>query len=103
MDPEKELPETGFADIVKRPRKPRSLITKSSRVPESQPEREIFARNFRRARTELGLTQKQVYARTGVATPHVSEIENALHNVCIDTMVKLAQLVKKPVYELLKP
>jgi len=26
-----------------------------------------------------------------------------MHNVCIDTMVKLAQAVRKPVFELLKP
>ena len=27
-------------------------------------------------------------------------MENAMHNVCIDTMVKLAQAVGKPLYEL---
>jgi hypothetical protein len=30
-------------------------------------------------------------------------MENAMHNVCIDTMVKLAQAVRKPLYELFMP
>ena len=104
MKREGELPA---ADLVaqkpRRGRKRGPLPAKPTRVPESQPEREIFARNFRRERIERGLSQRDVHELTGVAQPHISEIENALHNVCIDTMVKLAQLVRKPVYELLKP
>jgi len=41
--------------------------------------------------------------KTGIAQAHISEVENAMHNIGIDTMVKLAQAVKKPVFELLRP
>jgi transcriptional regulator with XRE-family HTH domain len=74
-----------------------------SRVPKSQPEREIFARNLRRFRTEADLSQRELAHRTGVAQAHISEMENAMHNVCIDTMVKLAQAVRKPLCELFMP
>ena len=38
-----------------------------------------------------------------VPQSHISEIESAMHNICIETMVKLANLVHVPVHELLKP
>ncbi len=73
------------------------------RAPESQPEREIFARNLRRARINANLSQRELARNTGIAQAHISEMENAMHNVCIDTMVKLAQAVRKPLYELFQP
>ena len=73
------------------------------RAPESQPEREIFARNLRRARIDANLSQRELARNTGIAQAHISEMENAMHNVCIDTMVKLAQAVRKPLYELFQP
>ncbi len=87
-----------------KPKRPRALpVLTKKRVPESQPERETFARNFRRARIDASMSQRELSRRTGIAQAHISEIENAMHNVCIDTMVKLAQAVKKPVFELLRP
>lgn len=89
--------------IKRRRSRPLPPPIKSSRhAPESQPEREIFARNFRRARIEADLSQRDVAKLTGIAQSHISEIESAKHNVGIDTMVKLAQLVKRPLHELLK-
>jgi DNA-binding XRE family transcriptional regulator len=73
------------------------------RAPESQVEREIFARNLRYARVAAGFSQRELAKITGIAQAHISEMENAMHNCCIDTMVKLAQAVKKPLYELLMP
>jgi DNA-binding XRE family transcriptional regulator len=78
-------------------------IKSSKHAPGSQVEREIFARNFRRARIEADFSQRDVAKLTGIAQSHVSEIESARHNVGIDTMVKLAQLVRKPLHELMKP
>ncbi|MGP0039208.1 MAG: helix-turn-helix domain-containing protein [Rhodomicrobium sp.] len=53
----------------------------------------------------LGLQQlvERLAKRTGIAQAHISQMENAMHNVCIDTMVKLARVLRKPLYELLKP
>src|SRR5271166_4205272 len=91
-------------DTAKEPKRKRALpVRLQKRAPDSQPEREIFARNFRQARIEAGMSQRELAKRTGIAQAHVSEVENAMHNVCIDTMVKLAQAVRKPVFELLKP
>ncbi len=73
------------------------------RAPDSQPEREIFARNLRRFRLEVNLSQRELAEFTGIAQAHISEMENAMHNVGIDTMVKLAQAVKKPLYTFFQP
>lgn len=87
-----------------RPGRKRALpAANRKRAPESQPEREIFARNLRRARIDANLSQRELARNTGIAQAHISEMENAMHNVCIDTMVKLAQAVRKPLYELFQP
>jgi ribosome-binding protein aMBF1 (putative translation factor) len=70
---------------------------------ESQLQRQCFAKNFRAARKDAGLSQRDIQARTGLPQSHISEIESAMHNICIETMVKLANLVHVPVHELLKP
>jgi DNA-binding XRE family transcriptional regulator len=98
---EKE-PASSEAEIG--PKRKRALpVRLQKRAPDSQPEREIFARNFRMARVEAGLSQRDLAQQTGIAQAHISEVENAMHNIGIDTMVKLAQAVKKPVFELLRP
>ncbi len=84
-------------------RGPNVRAASKQRAPASQPEREIFARNFRRARMGAGLSQREVQRLSGIAQAHISEIESAFHNVCIDTMVALAQVVKQPVFELMRP
>ncbi|WP_245258038.1 helix-turn-helix transcriptional regulator [Rhodomicrobium vannielii] len=78
-------------------------VLAKKRAPDSQPEREIFARNLRRARIDASLSQRELAAVTGIAQAHISELENAMHNVCIDTMVKLAQAVKKPLFQMFQP
>jgi len=98
---EKEL---ASSDTEIAPKRKRALpVRLQKRAPDSQPEREIFARNFRTARIEAGLSQRDLAQQTGIAQAHISEVENAMHNIGIDTMVKLAQAVKKPVFELLRP
>ena len=89
------------AAAIPKPRKRASPAVSNRSA--SQPEREIFARNLRRYRTEANLSQRELASHTGVAQAHISEMENAMHNVCIDTMVKLAQAIRKPLYELFMP
>jgi ribosome-binding protein aMBF1 (putative translation factor) len=79
------------------------LAHKADRVIESQMQRQSFAKNFRAARKDAGLSQRDIQMKTGIPQSHISEIESAMHNICIETMVKLANLVHVPVHELLKP
>jgi ribosome-binding protein aMBF1 (putative translation factor) len=82
---------------------PSSRHHKSDKAVESQLQRECFAKNFRAARKDAGLSQRDIQKETGIPQSHISEIESAMHNICIETMVKLANLVHVPVHELLKP
>ena len=82
---------------------PASRHYKSEKAVESQPQRQYFAKNFRAARKDAGLSQRDIQNETGIPQSHISEIESAMHNICIETMVKLANLVHVPVHELLKP
>jgi transcriptional regulator with XRE-family HTH domain len=70
---------------------------------DSQKERELFGHNFKQARTKMGLSQRDVHRRTGVAQSHISEIETGISNISIDTMVKLATIVDQPLWKLFKP
>ena len=76
---------------------------KSDKAIESALQRQYFAKNFRAARKDAGLSQRDIQKETGIPQSHISEIESAMHNICIETMVKLANLVHVPVHELLKP
>jgi ribosome-binding protein aMBF1 (putative translation factor) len=82
---------------------PTSRHHKDDKSAESQMQREYFAKNFRAARKDFGLSQRDIQKETGIPQSHISEIESAMHNICIETMVKLANLVHVPVHELLKP
>ncbi len=70
---------------------------------DSQKERLIFGRNFRRARLDLRLRQRDVHLLSGIAQSHISEIEEGSCNISIDTMVKLGTVVKVPLWRLFKP
>ena len=94
------LPQSGAGE---EPARKRALpVMSKQRAPASQPEREIFARNLRAARIEANLSQRELAHKTGIAQAHISEMENAMHNVCIDTMVRLSRELKKPLYELFR-
>ncbi len=82
---------------------PASRHQKSDKEVESQLQRQYFAKNFRAARKDAGFSQRDIQKETGIPQSHISEIESAMHNICIETMVKLANLVHVPVHELLKP
>ena len=85
------------------PRKRALPVMAKKRAPDSQPEREIFARNLRKFRVEAGLSQRELAKATGIAQAHVSEMENAMHNIGLDTMVKMAQRLGKPLYLFFQP
>ena len=85
-----------LAEDAPRQRKRALPVMTKKRAPDSQPEREIFARNLKKFRVEAGLSQRELAKETGIAQAHVSDIENAKQNIGLDTMVKLAQRLGKP-------
>jgi DNA-binding XRE family transcriptional regulator len=96
--------ETSSVKTAAAPKRKRALPTSHRRwAPDSQVEREIFARNLRRARISAGYSQRELAKLTGIAQAHISDVENAMHNICIDTMVKLAQAVRVPLHQLFQP
>jgi ribosome-binding protein aMBF1 (putative translation factor) len=90
-------------EVSAKHKSPASRHHKGDKAVESQLQRESFAKNFRAARKDAGLSQRDIQKETGIPQSHISEIESAMHNICIETMVKLANLVHVPVHELLKP
>ena len=70
---------------------------------DSEVERATFARNLRAARMQLRLRQKDICQITGIAQPHLSDIEAGGGNIALDTMVKLATAVDQPLWKLFKP
>lgn len=70
---------------------------------DSAAERATFGQNFHQARIRLRLRQRDIYLITGIAQSHISEIEKGECNLAIDTMVKLALVVKVPLWRLFKP
>ena len=69
---------------------------------DSEAERATFARNLRAAQMQLRLRQKDICQITGIAQPHLSDIEAGGGNIALDTMVKLATAVKQPLWKLFK-
>jgi transcriptional regulator with XRE-family HTH domain len=69
---------------------------------DSASERAVFGENFRQARMKKGLSQRNIHRMTGVAQSHISEIESGSSNISIDTMVKLASAVDRPLWKLFK-
>ena len=98
-------PSRGVKDtaVSGKDKAPTSRHHRGGKAVESQLQREYFAKNFRAARKDAGLSQRDIQKETGIPQSHISEIESAMHNICIETMVKLANLVHVPVHELLKP
>ena len=81
----------------------RKKDTCSGAAPISHSERTILARNLRLFRTNSNLNQRELSEQSGIAYAHISEMENAMHNVCIDTMVRLARALEVEIFELLTP
>lgn len=55
------------------------------------------SKRIRDARTEAGLTQEQLAAKTGLPQSHISRIENAKHSPARATIEKIAKALDKPV------
>jgi transcriptional regulator with XRE-family HTH domain len=70
---------------------------------DSQEERTIFGQTLRRLRIQQRLRQRDLHLLTGIAPSHICEIEAGTCNIAIDTMVKLARVMKLPLWQMFKP
>jgi DNA-binding XRE family transcriptional regulator len=68
----------------------------------SEDMRVLFGANFRKARQKAKLTQVDVGKLTGIAQHYISEVENGVHNVTIDTMTVLARAIGAELRSLLR-
>jgi transcriptional regulator with XRE-family HTH domain len=69
----------------------------------TQPAAVLFGARLKKRRKELGMTQAQMFEKTGIAPGYVSMIENGRANPTIDMMVKLAETVGLEVWDMLRP
>lgn len=59
--------------------------------------RKIFAMRLRRARKEMGLTQTELSIQLGTSQRGVSNLENAIHEPSLSTLVKVSEKLNHPV------
>lgn len=65
--------------------------------------REIFRKNLKVARKALGLSQKAIHEKTGIAASYVSDVERGTRNVTLDVATCLSEAVGQSLRRMLKP
>lgn len=64
-------------------------------------ERRIFAGHLRESRKTAGLTLKELEAQIGLSANYIATVERCVHNISLESMVKLSHTLKIPLYCLL--
>jgi len=64
--------------------------------------RQIFAENLRRVRAERDLTQEQLADLAAIDRTYVSALERQLYSISLDTIEKLADVLKVEPGDLLR-
>ena len=59
--------------------------------------RKIFATRLKQARKEMGLTQTELSTQLGLSQRGVSNLENAIHEPSLSTLVKISEKSNRPV------
>jgi transcriptional regulator with XRE-family HTH domain len=67
---------------------------------DAAPELAVFAKKFREAREERGLTQMAVSASVGIDKSHISDIERCCANPTLAVLSKLAAAVRTDLCDL---
>lgn len=62
----------------------------------------VFARNLRQARIDRDLTQEKLADLAGIDRTYVSALERQLYSVSLDTIEKLADVLKVEPADLLR-
>jgi transcriptional regulator with XRE-family HTH domain len=65
--------------------------------------RDILAKNIRRLRNRLSLTQEDLAAKAGISVVFLSDVERSNKWPYLDTLVSLAKSLNVEPYELLTP
>ncbi|MDD9745459.1 helix-turn-helix transcriptional regulator [Marinovum sp. PR37] len=71
------------------------------RTPRS-PLRDVFAKNVRLARAELGLSQEGLALEAGLNRTYLSAVERSEQNISLDNVHRIAVALGKPAFELLR-
>jgi len=65
--------------------------------------KEIFGHNVRRIRTDAGLSQEELAYRAKLHRTYISSIERGQRNVSVENIFAIADALKVPPGDLLKP
>ncbi len=68
-----------------------------------QPAAQEFGLRVKARRKALGLTQTDIFKRTGIGVGYLSSIERGRANPTLDMMVKLSAALDVQVWDLLRP
>jgi transcriptional regulator with XRE-family HTH domain len=65
--------------------------------------RERIAKNIRKHRKVVGLSQENLAKVAGISRTHLGRIENSRHSLSLDTLARIAVAVGVDIVELLRP
>ena len=80
----------------------RGQIPNKRGKPKPTVERFVFGANFKAAREQLGLSQRETAQGLRVNQPFISAVETGAANLTIERMALLARFIGVPLFELLR-
>jgi hypothetical protein len=69
----------------------------------AHPVARLFGQRFKERRKALGLTQGQLFDRTGINSGYISQVENGRANPTLDMILKLADGIELEAWAMLRP
>lgn len=69
----------------------------------AHPVTRLFGRRLKERRKVLGLTQGQLFDKTGINNGYISQVENGRANPTLDMILKLADAVELEAWSMLRP
>lgn len=69
----------------------------------AHPVARLFGQRLKGRRKALGLTQSQLFDKTGINNGYISQVENGRANPTLDMILKLADAVESEAWAMLRP
>lgn len=69
----------------------------------NHPMAKLFGERLKERRRALGLTQVQLFEKTGITDAYISLVERGRANPTLDIMVKLAEAVGAEAWDMIRP